>query len=139
MTPAESTAAARLPVAEELAEQWLQEKKVEEHFREKRIEIEERLINLLGDKDEGTSTHKLDGFTVKFTARINRKIDENRIAQTLNDLPEDCRQVIVYKTVPTLDLKGVRWLQDNRPEEYAQLSEALEVKRGKTTVEISRN
>ena len=118
---------------EELSRAWLDAKAAEDTAKERRIEIEEQLIKLLGVKPEGAKTHTVGAYKVTVTAVINRTLD-NAIWESIKDkLPPEVRPV-TYE--PKLDVTGVKWLQVNQPNEYKILAEALTIRPGKVGVKV---
>lgn len=117
----------------ELSRDWLVAKADEESAKSRRIKIEEGLIASLGAKPEGSKTHDLGEFKVTVTGVINRTLDKE-VWETIKDkLPQEIRPV-TYE--PTLDVTGVKWLQENQPEDYKVLAQAITVKPGKTAVKV---
>lgn len=68
---------------QKLARDWLEFKRVEERAVEDRRRIEDRIKSLVGvaDDQEGSTTAKPDGFTVKITGRIDRKVDSDKVQE----------------------------------------------------------
>jgi hypothetical protein len=68
---------------QKLARDWLEFKRVEERAVEDRRRIEDRIKSLVGvaDDQEGSTTAKPDGFTVKITGRIDRKVDAEKVQE----------------------------------------------------------
>jgi hypothetical protein len=115
----------------ELAADWLRAKAVEAKAVADRVAIEEKIIAVTGKKNEGSQTHDADGFKVTVKAVINRKMDWDKWREVEPQIPAELRPV---KLKPELDDKGVRWLQENRPDLYLLLP--IETKPGKTGIEI---
>lgn len=63
------------------AAQWLEAKEAEAAATARRREIEDQMIAELGEQKEGSHTHKLDGFAIKITTRMNRKIDGDKLQE----------------------------------------------------------
>lgn len=68
---------------QKLARDWLEYKRVEELAVNDRRRIEDRIKSLVGvaDDQEGSTTAKPDGFTVKITGRIDRKVDAEKVQE----------------------------------------------------------
>lgn len=64
-----------------LYQQWLEAKDAEREATEARRVIEDQLIQQLGvdDTRDGSKTHKLDGYKVTVTTRINRTVDADLV------------------------------------------------------------
>ena len=66
-----------------LAASWLDAKAAEAVAQARRREIEDKMKSLIGVPDslEGTETAKPDGYVVKVTGRINRKVNADRLQE----------------------------------------------------------
>lgn len=118
---------------ETLAEQWLDAKRTETLWRDNRIALEEKLIATLGCKDEGSQTHKAGQFKIRITGKMNRRLDEAAWNTIAPKIPEALRPVSYS---PKLDTKGLRYLEQNEPDIYRQIAEAIIAKPGKPAVEV---
>ena len=61
---------------EALCRDWLDAKRQENAANKRRIEVEEQMAQALDVPDEGSKTHKLEGFKVTVTQPVERKLDE---------------------------------------------------------------
>lgn len=124
---------------DELAMHWLNAKQREEDGRRDRVEIEERMLEMLEGqtKEEGTTTHACEGGSVKVTGKLTRSLDAKAWSELEGAIPEDLRPVS-YE--PKLDLKGLRYLEASEPEVYAKVVTAITTKPAKSAikVEVSR-
>ena len=118
---------------EELAGQWRTAKRAEERARDERGTIEQQIIALTGSKPEGSETHAAGEFKVTVTGKMTRKLDADLWESIKDSIPENLRPVS-YK--PSLDLKGLRYLQNNEPEIYAIAAKAIETKPAKPSVTV---
>lgn len=119
----------------EVFETWLDAKHEEDKAREARIEAENKLVSLFGCKDEGSQTHKSDGYKVTITGRINRTIDEAAWDSVSDRVPVNLSP-IKYK--PQIDNRDLKYLQDNEPAIYRIVCEAITAKPGKPGVKVER-
>lgn len=110
-------------------------KKSEDASKAKRIGAEEALIAALGQRDEGSKTHTVDDWSVTITAKVNRTMDWKAWADVAASVPEQLRPV---KMEPKLDLKGVKWLQENDKANYKIVASCLTSKPAKTAVTIKK-
>lgn len=117
----------------ELAEEWRKAKRAESQAKKRRVEIEARIIALTGCKEEGSTTHDAEGLKITITGKLTRSLDQAAWEQIAPSIPEAMRPV-VYK--PALDLKGLRYLENNEPEIYRQIAPALTIKPAKPAVSI---
>ncbi len=118
---------------ENLAAEWRHCKLDEENARKARVEIEEQIVELTGCREEGSKTHDAGNYKVSVTGKLNRNLDAAKWEEIKDRVPEALRPVD-YK--PTLDTKGLRYLENNEPEVARVVSEAIETKPGKTAVEV---
>jgi len=118
---------------ETLASAWREAKRDEEHARDRRVEIENEIVALTGVKDEGSETHKAGDHKVTVTGKLNRKLDADQWRQIEASIPEDLRPV---RYQPSLDTKGLRYLEDNEPDVYRRVCQAIETKPAKPAVQV---
>jgi hypothetical protein len=71
------------PDLKELSRQWLQHKFDEELATTERRKIEDQIVKLLAvaENFEGTETAEPDGFVVKISGRIDRKVDGDKVQE----------------------------------------------------------
>jgi hypothetical protein len=84
-------------------------------------------------KAEGSQTHDAGTYKITVTSSMTRKLDEKKWKDIEDSIPEDLRPVN-YK--PSIDLKGIRYLQENYPDTYAIIAKALTVKPAKPSVKV---
>ena len=104
------------PDLDQLAESWIMQKKCEEGARQKRLEIEQRMLPLLEQKVEGqatTTTRHNKKIVVK--KRIKRSFDAKALSQIRNQIPTD---MLPLKISEVLDVKRMKYLQNNEPETF---------------------
>jgi hypothetical protein len=116
---------------EDLCNQWLEAKKAEAVANKRRVELENQIVELTGKRDEGSQTHSFTGFKVTVTGKVTRKMDWKAWESVKAQIDP---QIHPVKYKPELDEKGVKWLQENKPDVYALLP--MEVKPAKTSVEV---
>jgi hypothetical protein len=115
----------------EIAEDLFKAKQDEREAEQRRIALEEELVAVLGQREEGSKTHSVGTYKVTITGRINRKIDWELFDQVSNKIPES-----LWPVKRALDEPGVKYLANNEPALYKILAPALTVKPAKTTVTI---
>ena len=121
------------PTLESLASDWREAKRKEEAARDERVEIEERIVELTGHKEEGSETHKAGEYKVTVTGKLTRKLDAEAWAQIEARIPEELRPV---SYVPKLETKGLRYLEEKEPDVYRMVAQAIETKPAKTAVQV---
>jgi len=96
---------------------------------------EKELTDSFKFKAEGATSFEVDGYKLTITGRINRKIDGKLWEMIKAQIPEVLHPVR-YK--PEIDLKGVRYLQENNEKMYAIFSECLTATPGKPSVSVTK-
>ena len=86
-----------------LCNAWQEAKVAEIAAREKRVNIEAKILELVPSKLEGTETTTRDGYKVAVTTKLTRKLDIE--AYQALDLPENLL-FVNYK--PEIDLKKLK-------------------------------
>jgi hypothetical protein len=116
-----------------LARDWLDAKRAENAANAARIKIEEQLAQALDVPDEGSKTHKIDGFKVTLTQPVTRKLDA--------DVWEKVKQHISPEMAPVkvkleADATGCKWLATNDAKTWRKIASAFETKPGKIGVKV---
>lgn len=118
----------------EIAEELFAAKQAEREANEKRVALEEELIAILGQKEEGAQTHQVGGYKITITGKLNRKIDWDMFDSAIAArIPESMHPVKIKRE---LDETGVKYLANNEPQLYKVLASALTIKPAKTAVTI---
>lgn len=116
-----------------LARDWLEAKKQEQEANQHRLNIEKELTSALSAKDEGSITHNLDGYKVTLTQPVRRTVDAETWSMIESTIDADF-QPVKYKL--EVDAKGVKWLQENEPMQWAKMAPAFTTKPGKISVKV---
>lgn len=116
-----------------LARDWLEAKNDEQKANQRRLNIEKELTAALDAKDEGSITHKLDGYKVTLTQPVRRSVDADMWAEIEATVDAELHP-IKYKI--EADPKGMKWLQENEPLEWAKMAPAFTTKPGKISVKV---
>jgi hypothetical protein len=120
----------------EIANELFEAREAEKQANERRVELEEELIALLGQKEEGSQTHEVGDYKVTITGKLIRKIDWDLYDKSIAaKIPESLQPVKVKRE---LDDSGVKYLANNEPQIYRLLAKALTIKPAKTAVNISK-
>jgi hypothetical protein len=130
MTTATTT---EVPV-EFLVQQLAAAKAAEAAANKDRVKLEEQIIERLGHKTEGSTTHELsNGFKLTITGKMTYSADMEMLMQLAGSLPPNLRPI---KTEPKLDETGAKYLRNNEPEIWATIAPAITVKPAKTSITI---
>ena len=121
---------------DEMAELWCQTKADEDRHRSDRIALEELILQITDAKMEGSETTKTQHYKITTTGRLTRSVDWDKYhADVQSRIPENLRPV---KIKETLDVSGVKYLEENEPEIFRIFAECLETKHGKVGFRIGR-
>tara|TARA_R110000868_G_scaffold45282_10_gene150393 strand:- start:652 stop:1056 length:405 start_codon:yes stop_codon:yes gene_type:complete len=118
---------------EDVVADWMDAKNEEVSANKRRIEIEEEVLSFLTSKIEGAESHQVGPYKVTLTGRLNRKVDWDFVQKL--GIPEN---MLPVKQKPELDLKGLRYLENNEPEFYKNFCKALTIEPAKTSVTVIR-
>lgn len=114
-------------------------KAAEDAARERRIDAEtELLAELPIHKPEGSTTFKVDDYKVTVTTGVNRRIDSALIEHVRATIPPALfEQAVRWK--PEANPAGIRYLQNNEPEVYTVLAQAITATPAKPSVRVEIN
>lgn len=100
-----------------------------------RLDAEANLLRLVQSKDEGSVTAKGAAYKATVTTGYNRTIDAALLDNVRRAVPAALfDQAIEYK--PALKLQGLRYLQNNEPDTYAVLAQAITARPAKPSVKV---
>lgn len=116
-----------------LARDWITAKQEEDAARVRRVKIEGELTAALEAKEEGSITHKLDGYKVTLTQPVTRKLIESEWEKVRGECPMEFWPV---KTKLEADATGLKWLAANEPKYLRKIASAFESKKGKIGVKV---
>lgn len=129
------SAAAELPepTVEQLVEQWQHAKKMEADAEALRVLIGNKLANTLGVPAEGSKSYDVGDFKVTVKQPINRKVDWEAFDEATKSTPG---ALIPVKIKRELDETGLKWIRENKPELYAEISKAVTATPGRIGIDI---
>jgi hypothetical protein len=122
-----------LPKLAKLATDWRESKRAEENARDARLRIEQEILEQTGCKEEGSQTHDAGDWRITVTGKLKRKLNADKWREIEDSIPEALRPV-EYK--PALDTAGLRCLENNEPDIYRQICQAIETKPAKPSITI---
>lgn len=114
---------------------YLEAKQAENVAKERRYAAEKEISRLVGYKDEGQLSESTGSHKVTVRYRVNRRIDMDKFDEIRGQLPPAIAKNLI-RSKPKLDMKGYRWLRENRPELFALVSTAITSKPGKPGVRV---
>ena len=99
-------------------------------------DAEDKVIELVGLKgDEGSQSTKTEWFKVTTTAKLNRSLIQDALADVQSQVPQAIyEQVIQYK--PSLSLAGLRACEKANPDAYRAFCQAIVTKPAKASVKV---
>ena len=118
-----------------LLEEWLAAKAAEEEAKKRRLNAEAQITGIMKAKDEGSVTHKLEGYSVTLKQPVTRTLDSDAWEHVKGKVPASFHPL---KTVVSADAKGCKWLLDNRPDLWNQIAPAFTAKAGKVGVTVKK-
>jgi len=107
-------------------------KREEEKAVAHRRELGDRIAAELAHPEEGSKTHTVGHYKVVIKGTINRKVDWALFDAV--QMPNGIPAPVINK--PSLDVVGLKWIQDNEPSLYARLATAITAKPGAVQVVI---
>lgn len=116
-----------------LARDWLEAKRAENAANAARIKIEEQLAEAMEIPDEGSKTHKIDGFKITVTQPVARKLDAAAWEKVKQHVSPEMAPIKV-KIEP--DATGCKWLAANDPKTWRKIAAAFETKPGKVGFKV---
>lgn len=117
-----------------LVNELIQAKKTEAEANARRVSIEQEIVKITGQKDEGSQTHDLEnGMKLTVTGKLSYSADMVLLTQLCQALPADMRPL---KVETKLDDTGCKYLRNNEPETWAMIAPAITVKPAKTSITI---
>ena len=123
------------PNLDVLAEQWLQQKTLEDNCRARRIEIEQQLIPHLAQREEGSATTTTTfGRKIKLTTKNNYKLDDIALQAIRESVPAN---MLPLKLTQTIDVARLKYLRMNEPETYRKIARAFTHSPAKPNVSIT--
>jgi len=116
-----------------LARDWLEAKRAENAANAARIKIEDQLAQALDVPDEGSKTHKIDGFKITLNQPVTRKLDAVAWEKVKQYVSTDLAPI---KIKLEADATGCKWLAANDAKTWRKIAAAFETKPGKVGVKV---
>jgi|WetSurMetagenome_2_1015567.scaffolds.fasta_scaffold03341_6 ribonucleotide reductase beta subunit family protein with ferritin-like domain len=118
--------------------EWLKYKKAEDIAKNKRIEVEKSLVQIYGTEFDGNSktfNEEDINFNINIKKNIKYNLDQEKYKLIRTDIPEELRP---EKIKFELDLKGFEYLKENEKELYKKVSDCVEKKDNKPTINVEK-
>ena len=107
-------------------------KELEASAREKRVQIEQKLIEAIGAKEEGATTQSGNFFKGTTTGKLTRKLD----VQAFNRIAAQLGEHAPVKTTVSLDVRKLKKLAVDEPALFSMMLDVIETKPAKTAVTV---
>jgi len=122
------------PDVEFLAQQWLKHKAAEAAARDARVQVERDMLPFLEQKTEGARTTTTDkGTKITVKRALNRKLSQVEWRRIKGKIPPDLHPV---KMVEMLDNDRVKYLINNEPDTWQELSVAITTTEQKPNITV---
>jgi hypothetical protein len=115
---------------------YIEAKRREDIATAARIAAEDRIIALHPAKQEGSETFEAGGYKVTLTGRLAYKCAHPALLAAACKAAGWEDNSIPVKTEIKLDETGAKWLRANKPEQWRQIAEYVEIKPAKTGVKV---
>jgi len=122
---------------ESLFEQWMKAKAEEKAAQDRRRSIEDALSKEfdLDEQNEGSKTHKLEGFVCKITQKINRRVDSDLLQEVAAENGLSDHLATLFRWKPEINMKA--W--NNADEKITgPLTAAITAKPGRPSYAITQ-
>ena len=113
---------------------WLQAKAEEKAANEKRVALENAIVELVGHKDEGAMSAECDGYKITTTGKLSYKCDVLALQALTAGWPQDVQPVQIKYVADETKLKKLRLY---RQDLWRSIAPTIEVKPMKTAVTIT--
>jgi hypothetical protein len=118
-----------------LYQDWVNAKEVERAAVEARRAIEDQIAAKIGPSDEGTVTFKDDGYVIKYTVKMHRTVDGDKLQEIAAANGLDAYLSTLFRWKPELNLKAWKGTTENITK---ALAEAITTKPGRPGFDISK-
>ena len=122
-------------ITNELSKEWLKAKKAEEKAKERRLEIENEILDGLRLPIEGTTTEDGDEYKVKVTTKITRSVDADKAVEIATTSGRDDLLNKLFRWKPEVN-KAIWDAED--PEIIKIFSAAVTAKNAKPSISIEK-
>jgi hypothetical protein len=120
-----------------LAEQWLLAKETEREAIERRRDLEDAMRHLLviADDTEGVKNAAQDGYTIKVTGRLDRKVDADLLQDIATEAGLTASLTTLFRWRPEINLAAWR---NADPSITNSLAGAITTKPGRPSFSITK-
>ena len=98
---------------------------------------EKRLLEVVPHKESGSITTEIEGYKITTTGRVDTKLDQTKIVEIQDKIPAPLlNRLLRIKTTTEINARELQFIQNNEPQYYAFLAQAIERKPAKTTIKV---
>ena len=135
---ASNAPSATAPVVESeidvLGRLWQEAKEAEAYAKERRLQVESQITDLIGVADEGTTNAEGNLFKVKTVGKLTRSLDDAAIQSDWDTLPDEIKKCVKWKS--SLDTKNLRSLEAKRHDLIPVMAQYMTTKPAKPSVSV---
>ena len=113
---------------------WQEAKEAEAHAKERRLQVESQITDLIGVVDEGTTNAKGNLFKVKTVGKLTRSLDDAAIQSDWDTLPDEIKKCVKWKS--SLDTKSLRALEAMRSDLMPVMAKYMTTSPAKPSVSV---
>ena len=124
----------RLVTLDQLAAEFQKMKDFEAQAKERRIEIEHQIIQLVGVEEEGTTNVETEAFKFKTVGKLTRSLDDKAIQSDWDKLPNEIKQCVNFKA--SLNTTKLRALETMRDDLVPLMAQYMTTKPAKPSVSV---
>lgn len=120
----------------EIASEWAAEKEVERQAVENRRRLEDEMVKIMNvvPNLDGTITNEFDGYVIKITGRIDRKVDADKIQELAAQHGLESHLSTLCRWKPELNITTWR---NTDPQITALLAPAITAKPGRPSFTVN--
>lgn len=122
------------PTLDVLAKAWQAAKLAEKTANAQRVAIETQIAELVGVKEEGTTSAECDGFKIKTVGKLTRSLDSDGLQADWDSLPTEVQSCIKWKA--DLDTKTLKALESMRDDLIPVIARYMTTKPAKASVSV---
>jgi hypothetical protein len=117
-----------------LAQEWLEWKRREEHSRDQRVAVEEKILAQHPAKEEGSESFATPGgFKVRFVSKLKYKADLDMLRVLTSTWDSE---LVPIKTKVEVDESRLKAIRQNNPKVWSMLAPAITTEPAKTGVSV---
>lgn len=117
-----------------LARHWQEAKEAEAHAKDRRLQVEKQITELVGFAEEGTTNAEGNLFKVKTVGKLTRSLDDKAIQSDWDKLPNEIKQCVNFKA--SLNTTKLRALETMRDDLVPLMAQYMTTKPAKPSVSV---